>query len=332
MFRFFGWWFGFLTPRFWPVVAAGVAAVGSLLASRMGNSAQDDRQAQSQDFNREEAALARQFNAEQADVARDWSAEQAYIDRYYNAEQANIARTFSAGQSQAQMDFQERMSNTQYQRATADMRAAGINPLLAYSQGGAGTPVGSAASATSASSSHGSGPSASGPAASSPTPQQVQRYELGAALSTAVGLAQVDKIEAEAENIRADTKLKSADVIDDDEGRDYPKTYSALERQQRSLLLARQMRTEVERGDLTREETDLVREQIKNAVKEGRRIEATTRSENANAVLRELARNEAASTSQFYGEHPQAGGFAAGAKILGEGVGSALGLKRLLGR
>lgn len=41
-----------------------------------------------------------------------------------------------------QFDFQRDMSGTSYQRAVADLKKAGINPMLAYMQGGATTPSG----------------------------------------------------------------------------------------------------------------------------------------------------------------------------------------------
>ncbi len=51
--------------------------------------------------------------------------------------QSNKANIALQRENQA---WQERMANTEWQRGTKDMLAAGLNPMLAYSQGGASTP------------------------------------------------------------------------------------------------------------------------------------------------------------------------------------------------
>jgi len=63
------------------------------------------------------------------------------------ASEANKANREIAAQ---QMAFQASMSGSAYQRAMADMKAAGLNPMLAYSQGGASKPQGGAAKVDSA--------------------------------------------------------------------------------------------------------------------------------------------------------------------------------------
>ncbi|UNI72429.1 MAG: DNA pilot protein [Chaetfec virus UA24_2285] len=53
--------------------------------------------------------------------------------------------------AQNNREFQERMARNSYQYAVEDLKKAGLNPLLAVSQGGASTPSGSAGSSHSAS-------------------------------------------------------------------------------------------------------------------------------------------------------------------------------------
>lgn len=81
-------------------------------------------------------------------VSNAQSAKAAKKANEFSAAQSLLSRNFNAGQAQLDRDYQERMSNTSYQRAVGDLRAAGMNPMLSVMHAGASTPSGANASST----------------------------------------------------------------------------------------------------------------------------------------------------------------------------------------
>lgn len=153
-------------------MAIDLAAVGKALGEGLSQMGTYSAQAAAQANAVSAAAQAAQgqFNQQSADIANAQNVQNMMSQYAFNSAQASAANQFTEGmwqrsanwneamwekqaafnaeQAQIQRDWQERMSNTQYQRAISDMSKAGLNPILAVTGGGVGTSVPGGASAS----------------------------------------------------------------------------------------------------------------------------------------------------------------------------------------
>lgn len=99
----------------------------------------------------QEAAMQGKYNSQSMLKQMGYNTLQAIMQGIYNHIENSVAMNYNSAEALANREWQEHMSSTAYQRAVEDMKKAGLNPILAFSNGGASTPGGSAGTISGAS-------------------------------------------------------------------------------------------------------------------------------------------------------------------------------------
>lgn len=279
-------------------IIGAVGAIGGALISRRGQ----------RDANETNVELQRETNA--------FNAEQAQINREFARQERGYAQEFNAAQADINRQFQEDLVNTSYQRAVNDLEQAGLNPMLAYQQGGAASAPGNMAT-----SSPGHGSAASGVM----TRVENENAGFASAANVAITMAQLERMQAETEKVKAetDTERRRPDLVQQQIEHTRLSNFEITERTQQ---IQRQ-------GNLTDEQARKVKQEVLNLKNENdlqtaelflRHLEMKVREHTASKDINEaIAESKAWAT--HYGQE-----YRPFMRDLGVGAGSASQIRRML--